>query len=309
MEWVETTGRSIEEAKDAALDKLGIDETDAEFEVLEEPKLGLFGRVRAEARVRARVRPNRPRTKEVRRDRNRRGKSANAASAHDQLARTSDQPVTTTSPLAAPVTEPVAGPGPSSRLPMKGGRPTRASRDGESRPSPASARPDVSVNPQGATMDQDVPLQEQADVARGFLVGLLASFETDGKVEIDTIDEDTIELTVDGGSDLHLLIGPGGATLTAIQEITRRVVQRQTGARNGRLLVDVSGYRRKRKAALERFVQGVAEDVRTSGVAKALEPMHAADRKVVHDTVNGLDGVTTTSEGEDPRRRVVISPS
>ena len=158
-------------------------------------------------------------------------------------------------------------------------------------------------------MDQDVPLQEQADVARDFLVGLLASFEADGKVEVVEVDEDTVELAVHGGKDVHLLIGPGGATLTAVQEITRRVVQRQTGARNGRLLVDVSGYRRKRKAALERFVQGVAEQVRASGVAKSLEPMHAADRKVVHDTVNVLDGVTTTSEGEDPRRRVVISPS
>ena len=158
-------------------------------------------------------------------------------------------------------------------------------------------------------MDQDVPLQEQADIARDFLVGLLASFEADGKVDVVEIDDDTMELVIDGGKDLHLLIGPGGATLTAVQEITRRVVQRQTGARNGRLLVDVSGYRRKRKAALERFVERVAAEVRSSGVAKALEPMHAADRKVVHDTVNGLDGVTTTSEGEDPRRRVVIAPS
>lgn len=158
-------------------------------------------------------------------------------------------------------------------------------------------------------MDQDVPLDEQAEVARAFLVGLLASFEADGRVDVREIDEDTVELALDGGTDLRLLIGPGGTTLTAVQEVTRRVVQRQTGARNGRLLVDVAGYRRKRKAALERFVEGVAADVRDSGVAKALEPMHAADRKVVHDTVNGLDGVSTTSEGEDPRRRVVISPS
>ena len=54
MEWVETTGRSIEEAKDAALDQLGVDETEAEFEVLEEPRTGLFGRVRGQARIRAR---------------------------------------------------------------------------------------------------------------------------------------------------------------------------------------------------------------------------------------------------------------
>src|ERR1700722_9232683 len=72
MEWVETTGRTVEEAKDAALDQLGVDEQDAEFELVEEPKFGLFGRLRAEARVRARVRPTTPRPKDDRRDRRKR---------------------------------------------------------------------------------------------------------------------------------------------------------------------------------------------------------------------------------------------
>src|ERR1700737_3920377 len=75
MEWVETTGRTIEEAKDTALDQLG---EDAEFEILEEPKLGLFGRLRAEARVRARVRPTTPRPKDDRRDRRRKRPSGEA---------------------------------------------------------------------------------------------------------------------------------------------------------------------------------------------------------------------------------------
>ncbi len=306
MEWVETTGRTIDEAKDAALDKLGIDESDAEFEVLEQPRLGLFGRVRAEARVRARVRPNKPRPKEVRRDRNRRGKPAQSGTAPSEVATSPDDAAETGAQADPPLPTGGSGRSPQARQPKESARPGRAPRS--ARPAAASSKPE-SPKPEGATMEQDVPLQEQADVARDFLVGLLASFEADGKVEVVEIDEDTMELSVDGGKDLHLLIGPGGATLTAVQEITRRVVQRQTGARNGRLLVDVSGYRRKRKAALERFVEGVAAEVRTSGVAKALEPMHAADRKVVHDTVNGLDGVNTTSEGEDPRRRVVISPS
>src|SRR5579872_5443216 len=72
MEWVETTGSTLEEAKEAALDQLGVDDGDAEFEVLEQPKAGLFGRVRGEARVRARVKPTAPRAKEDRRDRRRR---------------------------------------------------------------------------------------------------------------------------------------------------------------------------------------------------------------------------------------------
>ena len=110
------------------------------------------------------------------------------------------------------------------------------------------------------------------------------------------------------GSDLGLLIGPKGQTLTAIQDLTRTVVQRKLGARSGRLLVDVAEYRKARRAALERFATGVAGKVKEAGVATALEAMNPADRKVVHDTVNGIDGVTTTSEGEEPHRRVVIMP-
>jgi spoIIIJ-associated protein len=87
-------------------------------------------------------------------------------------------------------------------------------------------------------------------------------------------------------------------------------VQRQfVGQPHARVRVDVAGYRARRKAALERFAIGVAESVKESGVAKALDPMGSADRKVVHDVVNGIDGVATVSEGEDAARRVVIRPA
>src|SRR5690606_24826523 len=73
MEWVETTGKTVEEAKDAALDQLGVDDSDAEFEIVEEPRTGLFGRTRGEARVRARVKPTQPRPKVERRERRGKG--------------------------------------------------------------------------------------------------------------------------------------------------------------------------------------------------------------------------------------------
>ena len=290
MEWVETTGRTIEEAKDAALDKLGIDETDAEFEVLEEPRVGLFGRLRSEARVRARVRPNRPRPKEDRRDRQRRNRSTATSRA--------------AAPEAGSAADPDPSPGERSR-PRNGEAPKRrATKDSGAKSRAGQMTPER----EGAKMEQDVPLLEQAEVAKTFLLGLLDAFDMKGDVEVHELDEDTVELALEG-DDLRLLIGHGGTTLAAVQEITRRAVQRQTRARNGRLVVDVAGYRRKRKAALERFVEGIAADVVATGTSKALEPMPAADRKVVHDTVNRLEGVSTTSEGEEPRRRVVISPS
>lgn len=267
MEWVETTGRSVEEAKEAALDELGVDDHDAEFEILEEPKMGLFGRVRGEARVRARVRPTRPRPKEDRRDRRRKRSGERT--------------------------------GPEVRSASRG--------DAGGEAGPEAAHDDRPTK-EAAVMEREVPLAEQADVAREFLDGLVSAFGADGRVDVHDVDEETVELAVVGG-DLGLLIGPKGATLAAIQELTRTVVQRRTGSRHGRILVDVGGYREKRRLALGRWTSEIAAEVKATGVRRALEPMSAADRKVVHDTVNEIDGVSTTSEGEDPVRRVVIEPS
>ena len=151
----------------------------------------------------------------------------------------------------------------------------------------------------------EVSLEEQADEAKAFLQGLVAHFDPDAEVSVAEIDEDTAELRV-AGQDLGLLIGPKGQTLSAIQELTRTAVQRRPGG--GRLLVDVGGYRQKRRVALEAFTRQQVERVLSTGTRLVLEPMSPADRKVVHDTVNTIDGVSTTSEGEEPRRRVVIMP-
>ena len=156
-------------------------------------------------------------------------------------------------------------------------------------------------------MVEDVPMEQQAEVAREFLAGLVQQFGAQASVDVRPIDEDTVELAI-VGEDLGLLIGPKGQTLGAVQELARTVVQRKTGGRNGRLVVDVGGYREARRAALTRFTQQVAAEVKESGRARGLEPMSPADRKVVHDTANEIDGVSTTSEGEEPRRRVVILP-
>jgi spoIIIJ-associated protein len=279
VEWVETTGRTLEEAKDAALDQLGVDEQDAEFEILEEPKTGLFGRIRAEARVRARVRPTRPRPKEDRRDRRRRQQRTGKADGNGSTnGRESEAPA----PQAA-----------------RGSRPAR--RGGEKRDTGDKRDKEEVVS-------EDVSLAEQGEVARTFVAGLVEQFGVQGTVELREVDEETVEVAVSGGN-LGLLIGPKGATLSALQEVTRTVVQRQTGGRNGRIVVDVAGYRQKRREALERFTHQVAEQVKATGERRVLEPMHPADRKVVHDTANTIDGVSTTSEGEEPRRRVVILPS
>ena len=156
-------------------------------------------------------------------------------------------------------------------------------------------------------MTSEAPAVDGGEVAETFVRGLLDTFGSTYQVERQQIDDDTVEIAVEG-EDLGLLIGQRGQTLSAVQELARTVVQRRAPGYHGRVVVDVSGYRRHRREALERFTRGVAEQVLASGVPRVLEPMPPADRKVVHDTVNTVDGVVTSSEGEEPRRRVVISP-
>jgi spoIIIJ-associated protein len=157
--------------------------------------------------------------------------------------------------------------------------------------------------------DADVDLATHTAIVSEFLTGLVDAFGLEGTIDVESIDEDTNEIRVEG-SDLGLLVGPKGNTLAAVQELSRTVVHRRVpGQAAGRIRLDVGGYRQRRREALERFTQSIAEEVRASGVQKALEPMSPADRKVVHDTINEMDGVSTISEGEDARRRVVIIPA
>jgi spoIIIJ-associated protein len=155
--------------------------------------------------------------------------------------------------------------------------------------------------------EQELDLAQQAEVAETFVRGLLERFSLPARTSTVTVDEETFEVQVTG-EELGLLIGPKGQTLQAVQELTRTAVQRKASNRTGRILVDVAGYRVRRREALERFTRQVADDVVSSGVQRALEPMSPADRKVVHDTANLIGGVRTISEGEEPHRRVVILP-
>jgi spoIIIJ-associated protein len=310
MEWVETTGRTVDDAKEAALDQLGVDERDAEFEVVEEPRTGLFGRMRGEARVRARVRPVAPRPKVERRDRRRRRSSGGQERATEQAndAGSSDAGATVET-ATAPDGSATAGGAAATRTSSATRRRRSRSSTGREQNSAPDGETVGAATEQGPDMTNDVTVEEQADIMRTFLGGLIDAFDFDATINEEKVDDDTIELRAEG-TDLGLLIGPKGQTLQAVQELARTVVQRQaSGTHHGRVRIDVAGYRQRRREALERFTQQVAADVRTSGVPKALEPMHPADRKVVHDVVNGLEGVSTTSEGEEPRRRVVIVPT
>jgi spoIIIJ-associated protein len=153
-----------------------------------------------------------------------------------------------------------------------------------------------------------ITLQEQAAVAKEFLEGLLDRYGLEATIDVRELDEETVELAA-RGDGLGVLVGPKGATVAALQDLTRTVVQKHFPNRTDRILVDVAGYRERRVAALQRFTAQVAAEVLESGTERAMEPMSAADRKVVHDTTVTIDGVSSSSHGEEPHRFVVISPT
>jgi len=291
MEWVETTGRTVDEAKSEALDQLGVAEDDAEITILEEPKPGLFGRVRGEARVRARVRPTQPRAKAERRERKKRGdttddKTGAAATADDQA-----ENAVEAEPARKPARKPAARQSEGS-----------SSRRGQAAPATAG---DGSA--ESAEKENTVDAEQVGQEAQRFVQGLVDAFGIAGMASVHREDDD-IEVKVDG-TDLGLLVGPRGSTLQAVQELTRVASQRRLGDHDTRLRVDVGGYRERRKEALSAFAQQVAAQVVADGAAKRLEPMSSSDRKIIHDVLSEYDGVVTRSEGDDPRRCVVIAPA
>lgn len=157
-------------------------------------------------------------------------------------------------------------------------------------------------------MSTDATVQEQQQMVGEFLEGLAQSFGISASAENVSADDDSFEVNLAGDSAaLGLLIGPKGSHLAALHEVTKTMLQRRLpGIDRARIRVDVGGYRQRRREALEGYVRELATSVAESGVEKGLEPMNAADRKVVHDTVNDIDGVDTISVGDEPRRRVVL---
>jgi spoIIIJ-associated protein len=337
VEWVEASGKSLPEAKEIVLDLLGVAEDDAEFVILSEPKAGLFGRLRGEARVQARVRPVAPPPKRGRRqrpDRNRgggdrsRGGSGRERSdntAGDNGHRT-DGAVSVDAGSGGPAENGSAAAGRSSGQPAdrsssgsgsrrkrgpRGGAGNAAGDPGSNGGAPKQQSKQGSGRSTGDredSMEESLTLEQQGEAATEFVAGLVREFGLDADVSFVELDEETVQVAADG-DDLGLLVGPRGATLAAVQDLTRTFVQRQSEVRTDRILVDVGGYREKRSAALRRFTEGIVEEVRSSGEERALEPMSPADRKVVHDTVNEIEGVETRSDGTEPSRYVVIQPS
>jgi spoIIIJ-associated protein len=149
-------------------------------------------------------------------------------------------------------------------------------------------------------------LVQEGDIAADYLERLLDIIDYDGDIDLDVENDRAIVAIV--GDGLQALVGPQGQTLDALQELTRLAVQQRTGVRS-RLMLDVSGHRQARRESLGALATQVSQDVLDSGQSVRMDPMNPFERKIVHDAVATVSGVESSSEGEEPRRRVVISPA
>jgi spoIIIJ-associated protein len=163
----------------------------------------------------------------------------------------------------------------------------------------------VSGNGRAAVAGGTDLLVREGDVAGDYLERLLDILDVDGDIDLD-VEGDRASVAIVGG-DLDDLVGSDGAVLEALQELTRLAVAQATGVRS-RLMLDVGGYRARRRADLTSMAAEAARRVAGGGQPERLAPMNPFERKVVHDVVAGVAGVRSESEGEEPNRRVVVLP-
>jgi len=148
-------------------------------------------------------------------------------------------------------------------------------------------------------------LEEEGDIAADYIEGLLDIADLDGDIDMDVEGDRAVVSVV--GATLDELVGDDGEVLEALQELTRLAVHRKTGTR-ARLMLDVGGFRVRRRAELADLGRSVAEEVARTGEPKKLRAMSPFERKIVHDAV-AVAGLRSESEGEEPNRRVVVFPA
>ena len=152
--------------------------------------------------------------------------------------------------------------------------------------------------------DLEDRLVAEGEIAGDYLEELLDLLDFDGDIDLD-VEGSRAVVSIDGSEDLNKLVGRGGEVLDALQELTRLAVHQKTGVRS-RLMLDIAGWRRRRRDELAALGDKVAQRVLKTGEREELTPMTPFERKIVHDAVAAVPGVHSESEGVEPSRRVVV---
>ncbi|WP_405999727.1 protein jag [Streptomyces sp. NBC_00829] len=163
--------------------------------------------------------------------------------------------------------------------------------------------------PAAAEGDTLTRLEQEGEIAADYLEGLLDIADLDGDIDMDVeADRAAVSIISDASSrDLQKLVGRDGEVLEALQELTRLAVHRETGDRS-RLMLDIAGFRAKKRTELAELGAKAANEVKSTGEPVKLNPMTPFERKVVHDAVAAA-GLRSESEGEEPQRFVVVLPA
>jgi spoIIIJ-associated protein len=283
MEWVEATGTTVDVAVEAAIAELGLESVEqAQVEIIQEGKAGFLGVGARSAIVKVSRKPRK------RNRRNRRG--ARGSSSAGQQKKTPEKKKSGQDRKNGGGSRPSSRKKPAEHK-KNGSSKERRAMDENAKAEPKKDKPETSI-------------EDQAKVAEDFLSGLLKSFGLEGEIQT-RIEDEVLYLDI-VGEQTEALVGPKGATMYAVLELTRTTVQRHTfGA--PRMRIDIAGYGARRREALTIYTAKLVDQLKESGGEVMLEPMNAADRKVVHDAATEFEGVRTYSEGEDPRRAVVIA--
>jgi len=294
MKWVEVQGKTVDVAVEVAIAELGLEsKDDALVEIIQEPKPGFLGMGGREAIVKVTRAP-----KQRRRRRRGRGKGDGDSSSQDGGASSQSR----SSRNGTSNRQGKQSNQKSSNEKSKQGRSSTERRQEKkvSETQPESQKQTRDDRPEQA------PIEEQAEVAASFIRGLLDAFGLEGEVTT-RIDDRVLYLDV-SGEQTEALVGPKGSVMYSVLELSRTVVQRKTyGA--PRMRIDIAGYAERRREALKIYAGKLAAQVLEDEDEVMLEPMNAADRKVVHDSIAEIDDVRSYSEGEDPRRAVVVAYS
>lgn len=273
---IEVKAKSVDLAVEAAMQELGVDDPEMlAVEVISEPVKGFLGIGGQDAVVRVKRKKNRRR-------RNRRKGSQQSQKGSQNKAKSPNRQR-------------------GSSKSAKNGARQRAEKPAQRPPQPKKPEKKEDV------VSDDRPVltvEDQARITQEFLEGLVDAYGLEGEVST-SVDDGVIVADV-RGEQTEALVGVRGSVRSAIHELTRTVLQRHAQD-TARLRLDIAGYAERRRQALSIYAEQLIEQLESEGGEIMLEPMSPADRKVIHDVAAAHEGVSSYSEGEAPRRYVVLS--
>ena len=274
---IEVKARTVDLAVEAAMQELGIDDREQlNVEVITEPVKGFLGMGGQDAVVRVKKRSNRRRRNNRRKGGHQQGQGPKEESSSKNRQRSGSKSA-------------------------KNGGQRNNGKGGSSRP----LAKDQPKKEKKVSDDRPVlPVEEQAKIAQEFLEGLVDVYGLEGTITA-TVADDVIIADVSGDLS-EALVGVRGSVRSAIHELTRTVLQKH-GQDTARFRLDIAGYAERRREALSIYAEQLIKQLNEEGGEIMLEPMSPADRKVIHDVAGEHDGIESYSEGEPPRRFVVLS--